>query len=141
MPSGSLQRFATVLITLWAGSLWAVCGLVAPSLFALLDDRQLAGQLAGHFFRVESVIGLVVGALLIALDWRARLALRGRALVWLAALLPFAGTVLLGPFLEQARSSGDMSRFALLHGISACCFLTACIALAIFVWRFNRPAE
>lgn len=141
MLSESLQRFAAILITLWAGSLWTVCGLVAPSLFALLDDRHLAGQLAGHFFRVQSIIGLAVAGVLLLLAWRRRIALRGRVLVWLGGLLPFAAIVLLGPFMERSRSSGDMAQFALLHGISAFCFLSACIALAIFVWKFNRPAE
>jgi hypothetical protein len=38
-----------VAVTLWVGGLWAIGFLVAPSLFHALDDRALAGDLAGRF--------------------------------------------------------------------------------------------
>ena len=40
----SLER---ILLTLWVGSLWVVGFVVAPVLFAELDDRALAGSTAG----------------------------------------------------------------------------------------------
>src|SRR5262245_49949071 len=61
-----MPRPAAVLLTLWAGSLWTICGLVAPTLFAMLEDRHAAGLLAAHFFRLEAILGAAVGAALVA---------------------------------------------------------------------------
>jgi len=53
-----------LLMTLWIGGVCAVGYLVAPILFATLDDRQLAGMLAGKMFSAISWAGLVIGVLL-----------------------------------------------------------------------------
>ena len=57
-----LKNFADklqfVAITLWVGGLWAIGYIVAPSLFAHLDDRALAGMLAGKMFTLMAYIGL-----------------------------------------------------------------------------------
>ena len=141
IASPLLSRLAALLITCWAGSLWTICGLVAPTLFEVLDDRQSAGQLAGRFFHIETWIGVIIGGSLLGLNMAGRLALPGRALVWLAAGLPLASHLALGPLMDQARFSGDTTRFGLLHAAASASFLAACIALLILVWKFNRPAE
>ena len=41
-----------VLLTLWVGGLWAIGYMVAPALFATLEDRALAGNLAGLMFEI-----------------------------------------------------------------------------------------
>jgi len=56
------ERF---LLTLWIGGMWIIGYLVTPVLFKTLDDRQLAGELAGYFFKYISIIGLVCGVLLL----------------------------------------------------------------------------
>ena len=53
-----------ILLTLWVGGLWAIGYIAAPTLFAMLDDRKLAGALAGQMFHIISYIGLVCGTLL-----------------------------------------------------------------------------
>jgi hypothetical protein len=37
-------------LTLWVGGFWAIGYLAAPMLFYNLDDRMLAGMLAGKMF-------------------------------------------------------------------------------------------
>lgn len=136
-----MPRFAALLITLWAGSLWTICALVAPTLFAVLDDRQIAGRLAATFFFAATAIGVVVGVVLIALNLARKVVLPGRALVLITAGLPLASHLILGPLMDQARATGDMARFGVLHGIASACFLIACVSALVLVWKLNRPAE
>ncbi len=134
-----MSRLASLLIAFWAGSLWTVCGIVAPSLFAVLDDRRVAGQLAARFFLIETWIGVGIGALLLGFSLAGKLTLPARTFVAVAALLPLASHLLLGPLMERARIAGDMARFGVLHGIAGACFLVACLAMLVVVWKFNRP--
>lgn len=137
----AVSRLASLLIAFWAGSLWTICGLVAPTLFAVLDDRQLAGQLAARFFHAETWIGVAIGALLMAANLAGKLPLPGRMLVLVTAGFPLASHLILGPLMDQARAAGDMARFGLLHGVAGACFLVACVSALALTWKFNRPAE
>ncbi len=136
-----MTRIAFLLMAFWAGSLWTVCGIVAPSLFAVLEDRRIAGQLAGRFFHIETAIGVVIGAVLLALSFSGKLQLPGRQWVAITALLPLTSYVVLSPLMATARASGNMARFGMLHGISAILFFGACLSAAMMLWRFSRPAE
>ena len=64
-----MQRLADSLyslaITLWVGGLWAVGFIVAPSLFASLKDRVLAGELAGNLFGLIAWVGMACAAYLL----------------------------------------------------------------------------
>lgn len=53
-----LARLNLIVITLWVGALW-VTGLTAYILFDTLQDKQLAGSLAGKLFTIVSYIGMV----------------------------------------------------------------------------------
>jgi hypothetical protein len=56
-----MQRFAehvySVTISLWVGALWAIGYLAAPVLFAMLDDRAMAGRVAGVMFTYVGWVG------------------------------------------------------------------------------------
>ena len=54
-----------ILLTLWVGGLWATGYLVAPLLFHMLDDRRLAGEIAGRMFSAMNYLGLACGMLLL----------------------------------------------------------------------------
>jgi hypothetical protein len=122
------------LLTLWVGGLWIVGYLVAPTLFASLDDRQLAGQLAGRLFHFMGYLGLVSGALLlmavwcrVGRDW----AREWRIWVLLAMLLLVAlGSFVLQPMMQElklqgiAEGSAQATRFGRLHGVSSLLYLT-----------------
>jgi hypothetical protein len=135
-----MSRVAALLIAFWAGSLSTVCGIVAPTLFSVLDDRHLAGQLAARFFQIEAWIGVGIGALLIALKALGKLALPATALIVVTAGLPLASELLLGPLMHQAREAGNMARVGVFHGVAAACFLVACVGALSLVWQFNRRA-
>ncbi len=51
------NKLSLLIITLWAGALW-MTGISAYVLFDSLQDKQLAGSLAGKLFTVVSYIGL-----------------------------------------------------------------------------------
>lgn len=59
------NTLAAVAITLWVGGLWIIGGLAAPTLFANLSDRQLAGMLAGKLFTLMAYVGMGCGIYLL----------------------------------------------------------------------------
>jgi hypothetical protein len=140
----AMPRFTGIVVALWAGSLWTICGLIAPTLFAVLDDRALAGRLAGRFFDMAMFIGVTAGALLLALTVTGRYRVPGRygrLLVGVTAGLPALSKLTLSPLMEQAREAGDTARFGMLHGIAAALFMVACAGAVGVVWNFTRPAS
>jgi hypothetical protein len=140
-PTDKGQRFAGVLIALWAGSLWTICGIVAPTLFAMLENRHQAGELAARFFHLETYLGVIAALALLVMAHLGKVRSLARSAVLFAAGLPLASQLLLSPLMEQARSTGNMARFGVLHGLGAVCFAGASLALLIVVWKFTRPAE
>lgn len=62
-----VRHVRVLLATIWAGSLWAVGYLVAPILFGTLEDKVLAGTIAGNLFQAEAWLSLVCGLLLVLL--------------------------------------------------------------------------
>ncbi len=62
-----LARARLLVVTIWAGSLWTVGYLVAPTLFGTLDDRGLAGKIAGLMFRSEAWLSIACGVAMLGL--------------------------------------------------------------------------
>jgi len=138
-----LSRVEGLVAIIWAGVLWTVCGVVAPTLFAVLDDRELAGRLAGTFFEIGAWLGLAAGGLLALAQFARRRWRPDRWLIaWIgaAALLPIGTEALLGPLMKAARSGATATSFAALHGMAAVAFALACVALLGVVLRLTRPA-
>jgi hypothetical protein len=141
----SARRFldfsVTFLVTLWAGSLWTVCGIVAPQLFVTLPERRLAGQMAARLFHIESWLGVVAAVLLIALFAARKTFATSKTILWLILLTagaPLASELILGPMMDSARAANDMARFGMLHGVSAVLFFTACLSAVALVWKTSR---
>ncbi len=124
-----LTKLDTALQTLWVGGLWVVGYLVVPILFGSLDDRRLAGELAGSIFSAISILGLFCGTyLLLRAKWMAPQTNRIWAL--LVMLLITAATLLvLQPMMQELKASGIVSgseaaaQFARLHGVSSVLYL------------------
>ena len=129
---GTLRLIA---VALWVGGLWTTGYLVAPILFHVLDDRALAGTLAGHLFRAIGWTGMVCGAYLLlfeSLTYGAGMLKRGA--FWFALAMLVVTLVLqfwLQPFVASLRSVGapvDVlaapgRHFALWHGVSSAMYL------------------
>ncbi len=136
-----LEFCSTFLVTLWAGSLWTICGIVAPQLFATLPERRLAGQMAARLFHIETWLGVVIAIALVALLAARRAFVGNKAVLWLILLTagaPLASELILGPMMDAARSANDMARFGMLHGVSAVLFFTACLSALALVWKTRQ---
>jgi len=60
------ESLYTLAITLWVGGLWVIGFIAAPSLFASLKDRVLAGELAGNLFGLIAWVGIACATYLLA---------------------------------------------------------------------------
>src|SRR2546428_9152228 len=52
------DKLALITITAWVGALWAIGYLAAPTLFYTLQDKQVAGMLAGKMFGFVAYVGI-----------------------------------------------------------------------------------
>ena len=130
------------ILALWVCGLWVAGYVVAPSLFATLDDRQLAGQLAGQVFRLMSYVGLVAGSLLL-LSVLIRVAgncfREWRVWVLMSMLLLVAiGAFVIQPMMVELKAGGivpgseQAATFGRMHGISSILFMiTSLLGLSL----------
>jgi hypothetical protein len=145
-----LYKGEQLLQTLWVGGMLAVGYLAVPILFNSLDDRRLAGELAGHMFSAMSVVGLVCGG---ALLLSALIAAKGgwlkvrRVQVLLAMLVLVAvGAFVLQPMMQALKATGLVagseaaSQFGRLHGISSLLYLVNSL-LGIYLVMQTRSIE
>lgn len=138
-----------ILLTLWVGGMWAIGYIAAPVLFTVLDDRHMAGELAGPMFSAISVIGLACGTLLLAgmiyhegsqcvKSWRC----------WVVAamlMLIIIGQFVLHPMMVEVKAQGlvegtdQAKQFGRLHGISSLLYMaTSLMGLILVIFGLRR---
>lgn len=151
MANRVIPKIEAVLQTFWVGGLWVVGYLVAPILFANVDERRQAGELAGHMFSAINYVGLVCGGLLLLLA----LTRSGRgwfrhprviALLLMLTLILLA-TFVLQPMMQELKLSGltpgseAAARFGQLHGVSSVSYLiTSLLGLFLVLYRRGSGA-
>lgn len=141
-----LNRTRLLVAALWAGSLWTVGYLAAPTLFATLSDRVLAGTVAASMFRAEAWVSIACALVLLLLMWisagagsgaglfassAANYAAKSRRMVMIIVLTMLACTLVshfgLQPSMAALRAAagpggvmeeGARNQFGVLHGIS-----------------------
>ncbi|WP_133664115.1 DUF4149 domain-containing protein [Paraburkholderia sp. BL10I2N1] len=144
------HRVFRLLTVAWVGSQFTIGYAVAPVLFGSLD-RMTAGAVAAQLFRIEAVLGVVCGMLLLALG--NVLVRRGadsyRQLRWLLAgmlLCVLIGYFALQPFMNALRiaamdagtdvgHSAYAGRFGMLHGVSSLFYLIQSLFGVVLVWK------
>ncbi|MGK5077039.1 DUF4149 domain-containing protein [Janthinobacterium sp. HLX7-2] len=145
------NRLRILVATLWAGSLWTIGFIVAPTLFATLSDRVLAGNIAGSLFRVEAWLSIACALVLLALlQWGAgAMELKRRRLLGalvlsmlVCALLSHFGIApLMAEIKAQAQGSSGLmdeamrSRFGMLHGVSTLIFAVQSLLAGVLIWK------
>ena len=150
----ALQRLFLILAGLWVGSLFTVGYLVVPTIFANLQDRQVAGMIAAAIFQAEAYVSVVVCVALLllanALIKRKRDDYRSIRWITLVLLLISALTCFgLIPYMDGLRKEALLlgmpvmaSPFAVLfgrlHGISSGLFLIQSVLGLWMVWRLSR---
>ncbi|MEM5435376.1 DUF4149 domain-containing protein [Paraburkholderia diazotrophica] len=144
------HRLFRLLTVVWVGSLLTIGYAVAPVLFTSLD-RMTAGAVAAQLFRIEGVIGVVCGVLLLALC--NVLVRRGgdayRRLRWLITgmlVCVLVGYFALQPFMNALRIAAQeagtdvghsvyASRFGMLHGVSSVFYLIESLLGVVLAWK------
>ena len=144
---GKAAAYARLLLAaLWAGSVWAVSYLAAPSAFAVLDSTR-AGDVVGVMLTREAWLAIVLALLLGVLVWRSADldARRRRCLAWLAGgmlacslvvylgLQPLMAAIREGAGPAGVRASPQWGTFAALHGVSQLLYLVESVLGAILV--------
>ena len=145
-----LRQFTALLITFWVGGLW-VTGVIASILFDAIDDRQLAGNVAGQLFEMVSYIGIASGLLLLAQRFIAfgvqSLKQRYAWIIMSMVLLILVGYFGVQSHLAQLKENAypiDVmqsvyaGQFAAWHGVSGVIYLIECLLgamLVILAWR------
>jgi Domain of unknown function (DUF4149) len=142
-----LARVNLIIITLWVGALW-MTGLTAYVLFDTLQDKQLAGSLAGKLFTIVSYIGLASAFYLLIqrlLDYGTS-ALK-QSYFWAVLfmlLLILAGHFGIQPMLAQLKidalpndvmQSVFASRFKTWHGVASVAYLAECLLGFVLVLK------
>lgn len=140
-----------VVTTLWIGAMWTVGYIVAPTLFSMLSDRMLAGQVAGRLFEIVGWIGIgsavfVLGFVIARQGWHA---LRG-GLLWVVVamlLMTLASQFGIQPLMEQMKAAAwprevmdsvMRSRFATWHGVSSVLYLVQSVLGLLLVVGARR---
>lgn len=147
MKNQWLDKLSLILITFWIGALWTT-GAVAYALFQILQDGQLAGQLAGKFFTYVSYLGIFSAFYLLIhrLLGYGTLALKQSYFwaVFAMLLLVLAGHFGIQPILAQLKvdafpsdvmQSVFANRFKTWHGIASIAYVMQCLLGFVVVLR------
>jgi hypothetical protein len=132
--------------TLWAGSLWAIGYVAAPTLFSSVDSL-LAGELVGNLLRSEAWLSMACAlAMLVLLRLGRDMELARRWLLFKLVLGMLACTLViyvgLQPVMAQMREAAGAAgirnspmwtRFAILHGVSQLVYLVESVLGAVLV--------
>lgn len=142
------DALALILITAWVGGLWAIGYLAAPALFYSLDDRQLAGMLAGKMFTWIAYVGIGAAFYLMihrVLQYGTN-ALK-QAFFWALLgmlLLTLAGQFGIQPLLAQLKAqalpadvmqSVFADRFRTWHGVASIAYLIESLLGLVLVFK------
>ncbi|KQZ34512.1 DUF4149 domain-containing protein [Massilia sp. NEAU-DD11] len=135
-----------LLAALWAGSIWAVSYLAAPSAFAVLDSTQ-AGNVVGVMLTRSAWLAMALAVLLALLTSRAA-DVDARRKRWLYALIagmlacslvvylglqPMMAAIRAAAGPAGVRASPQWGTFAALHGVSQVLYLAESILGALLV--------
>jgi len=112
-----LQKTRLAILGLWLGAMAFFSFVVAPSAFAVLQQQQLAGSLVSRTLGALEIIGMIAGALLIAILFISRE--RDRAFLYeLIALALMTVSMLVSHFVVSRRmhdlrmSLGEIAQLA-----------------------------
>jgi predicted cobalt transporter CbtA len=142
-----LSRLNLIVITLWVGALW-MTGLTAYVFFDSMQDKQLAGSLAGKLFTIVSYIGLASAFYLLIqrlLDYGTSALKQGYFWAVLCMLLLIlAGHFGIQPILAQLKASAMPNdvmqsvfadRFKTWHGVASVAYLLQCLLGFVLVLK------
>ena len=139
-------------VVLWVGGLWAIGYLAAPALFYNLEDRMMAGFVAGRMFAWMAWVGMACGGwLLVHRFFRAGGGAFRQAFFWIALvmlLLTVAQHFGIRPIMQELKDmampkdvmeSLFRDRFQTWHGVSSVIYLVqSLLGLALVAKQNSR---
>ncbi|MDR5751116.1 MULTISPECIES: DUF4149 domain-containing protein [unclassified Caballeronia] len=144
------HRLFRLVAMVWVGSLLSLGFIAAPVLFRMLE-RTSAGSVAAQLFRIEGILGVVCGLVLLLIgnrqvksgfaDYK-----RVRWIVMAMLLCVLIGYFALQPFMESLRMAAQEAgtdlahsayaqRFGVLHGVSSAFYVVESLLGILLVWR------
>ena len=154
-----LLDIRVLLLGLWFGAACFFSFAVAPSAFAVLPSRELAGSVVNRTLAIVNYSGIIVGLILLASSYvsrgdvsRIKLQLEQGSLLLLTAACAFGQFVIAaklsdlrgrigGPIDEAAIDDPLRMQFNDLHGYSVTILLTAMIAAVVSFFLLVRRAR
>ena len=141
-----LANARLLLAALWAGSIWAVSYLAAPSAFSVLDSTQ-AGNVVGVMLTRSAWLAIALAVLLALLTSRATdvdaqrkrwlyaliVGMLACSLVVYLGLQPMMAAIRESAGPAGVRASKQWGTFAALHGVSQVLYLAESILGAILI--------
>jgi hypothetical protein len=143
-------RARLLVAALWAGSLWTIGYVVAPTLFLRLHDNVLAGTIVGFLLRSEAWLSIACALVLLALVKAASLApAHKRSLgLLIGGMLACALVIYLGvqpamASLKEAAGAAGLQgtpqarQFAILHGVSQLVYLVESLLAGVLLVKLR----
>jgi hypothetical protein len=157
MPHLKTQRIFNLITGLWVGSFITIGFLVVPILFTSLGDRQVAGMVAAHLFKVTAYSGVAICIILMLLanylvsQHLSHYRLTRWILLGLLVCAVGAAFILI-PWMnslrEQAlflgvsvRETTNAVLFSRLHGASSILFMIQALLGIVLVWQATKNAD
>ena len=132
-----------LVLTVWLGMIWSVGYLAAPILFETLDDRALAGLVAGKLFTAVAWVSLVAGPIMALLIMATSERSRRRSLKLICVVLVMASIAsvhwIFTPMMEVARLPDGTpgESFLMIHGASSLVYLLGSLLGLVLLWPGN----
>lgn len=121
-----------ILLTIWIGALWTIGFLVVPALFGTLEDKQIAGMVAGKMFTAVSYTGIFCALILLLFELRHSESFKKNKRFWLLIVMLFivvVGEFLIQPQMADLKQAGLSvgPEFDRLHGIATVLYMLNCL--------------
>ncbi len=143
-------RARLLVAALWAGSLWAIGYVVAPTLFLSLHDNVLAGTIVGYLLRTEAYVAVgcaLVLRLLVAMSdiepaRKRTITMLIVAMVVCAAVIFFGLQPAMAKLKEAAGAAGlagtpQGRSFGILHGVSQLLHLVESVLAGVLLVKIR----
>ena len=146
-----LEGLERLLLSLWVGIMVGVGYIATPVLFKVLDDRKMAGGLAGEMFHVVTIIGLIFGGILFLLRYKDESIeffkqWRGWLLMLMLVLVAIS-MFILQPMIVEVKALGivegseNAKKFGMLHGMSSLVYMVTIVSGILLIFFGLRKSQ
>jgi hypothetical protein len=144
------ERARLLVACLWAGSLWTIGYVVAPTLFLTLHDNVQAGTIVGFLLRTEAWVCIACAIVLGVLVGFSPLEARRKRTVYylIIAMMVCALAIYVGlqPMMAQLKEAAGAAglkgtpagrQFGILHGVSQLVYLAESVLAGVLVAKIR----